>query len=161
MKYAEFLQIAGVINKSLGVVPLLFGSLGLERRLNKSFHADDIDILIPESVLINEWDKLIVLMEEEGYHLVSTEEHEFKKSDVKIAFAMLEGLSPFAGIDISRIPIVSDGGVSFMLLELPDYLKVYEASLKDSYRINVKNKQDQMKIDVIKEVLNRIERNVT
>ncbi len=155
MKYVEFLHIAGLINERFGVIPLLFGSLGLEVRLQKCLNADDIDVLIPEKVIDDEWDKLVDLMTSEGYLLIDIEEHEFKKSDIKIAFADLEGLTPFAGIDISRIPVVSDTGASYLLLDLPDYLSVYEASLKDSYRINVKNKQDQIKIDIIKSVLDQ------
>ncbi|MBQ7434049.1 MAG: hypothetical protein IJV50_11430 [Lachnospiraceae bacterium] len=151
MKYSEFLHIAGIINEELLVIPLLFGSLGLERRLKRSLNADDIDVLISERFLKTDWDKLKHLMENEGYLLVDEEEHEFRKDDICIAFADIEGLMPFAGIDISRIPEVADHGVRYLLLELPDYLKVYEASLKDSYRKDVKNKQDQSKIDLIKE----------
>ena len=153
MKYAEFLHIAGLLNAKLGVVPCLFGSLGLERRLHKHLNADDIDVLIPEKVFNETWDKLVDLMTKEGYTLVDVEEHEFKKADVRMAFANLEGLRPFAGVDSSRIPIVSEGGIRYLLLELSDYLKVYEASLQDGYRITVKNKQDQKKIDMIKEAL--------
>lgn len=155
MKYTEFLHITDLIKKEFSVTPLLFGSLGLERRLHNNLSVDDIDILIPEVLLNDQWDKLVALMAEEDYLIVNIEEHEFKKSDIKIAFASLEGLSSFAGIDISQIPIVSDNGVDYLLLELSDYLKVYEASLKDGYRIQVKNKQDQIKIDLIRTALNR------
>ena len=48
MKYAEFLRVASLLNRELGVTPLLFGSLGLERRLHMDLNADDIDVLIPE-----------------------------------------------------------------------------------------------------------------
>ena len=153
MKYKEFLRIAGLLNQKFGITPLLFGSLGLERRLRKSLNADDIDVLIPERILRDEWERLIRLMTEEGYVLVDLREHEFQKADFKIAFAVLEGLTPFAGIDLREIPVVTDNGVRFLLLGLPDYLKVYEASLKDGYRIHVKNKQDQRKTDLIREAL--------
>ena len=65
----------------------------------------------------------------------------------------MEDLEPFAGVDIQRIPLIRENGTSYYLLELPDYLKVYEASSRDGYRKNVKNKQDQQKINLIRKAL--------
>ena len=73
MKYSEFLHIAGLLNVQLSVCPLLYGSLGLEKRLSVDLNAD--------------------------------------------------------------------------------YLKVYEASSKDGYRKNIKNKQDNIKISLIRKAL--------
>ena len=153
MKYSEFLRVALVLNRRLQITPLLFGSLGLERRLNTSLSANDIDVLIPERLIKDDWETLLKLMEAEGYVLVNPEEHEFDRHGIHIAFAGIEDLKPFAGIDISGIPVISENGASFYLLELSDYLKVYTASSKDGYRKNVKNKQDQNKIEIIKQAL--------
>ena len=49
VKKKEFLYVAESLNKKLDIVPLLFGSLGLEQRLHTNLNADDIDILIPEA----------------------------------------------------------------------------------------------------------------
>ena len=75
MKYFEFLHIASLINQILDTTPLLFGSLGLEKRLNKSLNADDIDVLIPEKILTLYWEKLIEVMEHDGYHLCNVKVH--------------------------------------------------------------------------------------
>lgn len=40
--YKEFLKIAEKLN-NIGIVPLLFGSLGLEQRLDTPLNPDDID----------------------------------------------------------------------------------------------------------------------
>ena len=159
MKYALFLQTARLLNEQMHIKPLLFGSLGLERRLGTDLHADDIDVLIPERFLDSEWDKLFSLMNGEGWRLYDEEEHAFKKDGVSLAFASLENLEPFAGVHICAIPTVNDGGADYMLLGPEDYLKVYQASSKDGYRRDVKNKQDSEKIKLIKEVLNKTERN--
>lgn len=151
MKYSVFLHIARELNHRLQITPLLFGSLGLERRLKTSLNADDIDVLIPEKFIHDGWKALVKLMEEEGYVVVNTEEHEFERSGVRIAFAGIESLKPFAGIEIAGIPLLSENGASFYLPELSDFLKVYTASSKDGYRKNVKNKQDQNKIELIKQ----------
>lgn len=47
MKYKVFLKIARRLNE-MGIVPLLFGSLGLEQRLGADLQAEDIDILVPQ-----------------------------------------------------------------------------------------------------------------
>ncbi|MBR4038626.1 MAG: hypothetical protein IKJ11_00840 [Clostridia bacterium] len=153
MKKAEFLGIAVMLNRAFGVVPLLYGSLGLEIRLGMSLNADDVDILIPETVLFGEWDRLVSLMEKNGYRLCDAHEHAFEKSGVSAAFASLENLRPFAGVDIDAIPVIREAGVSYLLLELPDYLKVYLASAQDGYRKNVKNKQDEQKIRMIRSAI--------
>lgn len=47
----KFLHIAGLLNEQLSTTPLLYGSLGLERRLSADLNADDIDVLILEKFL--------------------------------------------------------------------------------------------------------------
>ena len=154
MKYYEFLHIAGLFIDRLHVKPLLFGSLGLEIRLGVSLNADDIDILIPKRYLYAVWSKVMDLMIADGYALSNAEEHEFVKGSIRVAYAAIEDLKPFAGVDITSIPEVRDDGVIYLLLELPEYLKVYEASSKDGYRRDVKNKQDQKKIELIQRAMN-------
>ena len=105
MKYSEFLHIAALLNGKLSVCPLLYGSLGLEQRLCTDLHADDIDVLIPEKYLHDEWHTLISLMDADGYRLADEHEHAFDNGSVTVAFASIEDLVPFAGIDISAIPI--------------------------------------------------------
>lgn len=151
--YKSFLHIAGLLNEQLSVTPLLYGSLGLERRLSADMNADDIDVLIPEKCLHDGWHRLVSLMEADGYCLIDEHEHEFRKGDVSVAYASLEDLTPFAGVDISALPVTEDAGVRFLLLDLPDYLKVYTASSKDGYRKDVKNKQDSAKIALIRKAL--------
>ena len=151
--YSVFLHIVNLLNEQLSVYPLLYGSLGLGKRLSADLNADDVDVLIPEKYIKSEWDKLISIMNAAGYCLADEHEHEFSNGNITIAFAALESLTSFAGIDISTIPIVEDEGNRFLLLELSDYLKVYEASSKDGYRKNVKNKQDNIKISLIKKAL--------
>lgn len=155
MKKKLFLQIAKNLNETLGVVPLLFGSLGLEQRLGEKLNADDIDMLIPEEYLDEKWDKLIGVMSSLGYSLYDVHEHAFEKDGVSAAFASIENLVPFAGVDITRIPVVNENGVRYYLLGLEDYLKVYTASSKDGYRRDTKNKNDTEKIELIKRALEK------
>lgn len=157
VKKKEFLYIAGLLNKQLHIVPLLFGSLGLEQRLHTDLDADDIDVLVPEVFLNEEWDRIAAIMNHHGYVLYDLHEHAFEKSGLSFAFASIESLTPFAGVDPARIPIVEETGVRYYLLNLQDYLKVYTASSKDGYRKNVKNKRDEQKIALISEALRKKE----
>lgn len=151
----KFLHIAKALNENLNVVPLLFGSLGLEQRLGTNLNADDIDVLIPEKFLNGGWGSIVTVMSENGYTLYDVHEHAFEKNGSSVAFASIESLTPFAGVDVEKIPVIEESGTRYMLLDLQDYLKVYTASLKDGYRKNVKNKNDQQKIDLINQALNK------
>lgn len=155
MKKKEFLNISKLFNEKLNVAPLLFGSLGLEQRLGIDLNADDVDALIPEVFLGEKWDSVMELMRSSGYELYDLHEHAFEKSGLSVAFAGLESLAPFAGIDIEKIPTVEEDGIRYRLLDLEDYLKVYTASSKDGYRKQVKNKKDGEKIELIKKALEK------
>ena len=153
-KHAEFLRLAALLNGAMDVQPLLFGSLGLEKRLGADLKADDIDILVPEALLSGTgWARLAALMRGAGYALYDEHEHAFLREGVSAAFASIEGLTPFAGVDVKAIPFLEEGGVRYRLLTLADYLKVYTASSKDGYRKDVKNKKDEEKIALIKRAM--------
>lgn len=153
----EFLCIAKTLNKKLDIVPLLFGSLGLEQRLHTNLNADDIDILIPEVFLHDKWESIVEVMNNDGYALYDLHEHAFERSGLSIAFASIEDLTPFAGVDLTGIPIIEETGVRYYLLDLQDYLKVYKASSKDGYRKNFKNKKDEEKIELINKAIEKTE----
>ncbi|MBO5065085.1 MAG: hypothetical protein J6D06_03125 [Clostridia bacterium] len=53
-KFSNFLQNAEMINEKFNIVPLLYGSLGLEVLTKSSLNADDIDILIPQVFITGE-----------------------------------------------------------------------------------------------------------
>ena len=154
-KQALFLENAALLARVFGIEPLLYGSLGLEYRIGTALQADDIDILIPESFLAEGWDVFRKTMEEQGYRLTDLWEHTFVKDGVAFSYAKMEELETFAGISPTQIESVRAEGVSFKLLTLPQYLKVYAASAQDGYRAAVRNKKDTEKIALIREVLKK------
>ena len=145
-----FLNNAKLISDRFSIVPLLYGSLGLEYLTGEDLQADDIDILIPKTFLLNGWDEVRSMLEYDGYVRVDEHEHTFEKDGVQFSYAQIEELEPFAGIPVSEIETVESEEAQFKLLSLPQYLKVYTASSHDGYRMNVKNKQDTEKIDLIR-----------
>ncbi len=146
-KYKLFLKNAQLLFYEFGIKPLLYGSLGLEVLLQKDLLSDDIDILIPNSVLYDNWEYFKTFLESNGYILIDLHEHTFVKDSVKYSYACIEGLNDFAGIDSLY------ENDYYLSMTLYDFLKVYEASLKDGYRQDKKNKKDNEKIEIIKSAI--------
>ncbi|MBR6620235.1 MAG: hypothetical protein IKK85_07820 [Clostridia bacterium] len=153
-KFELFLKNAELLNNGFEILPLLYGSLGLEVLTNSSLNADDIDILIPQVFVTgNRWAEFKDFLKNNGYTLVDEHEHTFVKNGVEYSYAAIEGLKGFAGIDINCLEIRIESKAKFMLLSLEQYLRVYEKSALDGYRMNVKEKQDKQKIELIHSII--------
>ena len=149
-KYLKFLLNARELNEKFNITPLLYGSLGLEILSDSSLNADDIDILIPEVYVKGEkWIDFKAYLESNGYVLIDEHEHTFRKSNTDFSYASIENLKEFAGIDIGDIGKKQDNDADYLLLSLEQYLRVYEKSSQDGYRVNKKEKQDNAKIKFI------------
>ncbi|WP_425671577.1 hypothetical protein [Bacillus subtilis] len=151
--YNEFINIAKIFNKELDIIPLLYGSLGLEKVTGLDFSPEDIDLLIPLIFLEEKWEKLKKVMELHGYKMVDLHEHEFKKTNTKIGIAYIEDLKPFADVDYNNLEVFEDGGAKYHLLTIDDYLKVYKKSLLDGYRRRKKNHKNQSKINILNKLI--------
>lgn len=151
--YKEFLTIAKLLNQQLEIVPVLYGSLGLEKVTKLNFSPQDIDILIPLSFLEEKWQLLQDVMDQLGYTMVNFQEHEFLKNDIKIGFAFTEDLLAFADVDYKNLKVIDDNGSRYYLLTISDYIKVYTRSLQDGYRRNKNNNKDLNKIEILNEIV--------
>jgi len=149
-KLQLFLENARRLNKRFGITPLLYGSVGLEYITGTNLSADDIDILIPKAYLLKKWEDFRKYMETIGYVLTDEHEHTFEKDSVSYSYASIEELEAFAGITVSDIKTEKRGGTGFMILSAEQYLQVYKSSATDGYRLNVKEKKDLEKIELIK-----------
>lgn len=150
MKKLLFFENAKLLADKFGIKPLLYGSLGLEYITGKNLNSDDIDILIPDIFVKERWDEFRNVLTENDYVLVDEHEHTFLKNGVCYSYAAFEELESFAQINLSDIECKCEYGVQFKVLSLEQYLKVYTASSKDGYRINVRQKKDADKILFIK-----------
>ncbi len=146
MKVTMFFENAKLIYNRFGIVPLLYGSLGLEYITNENLNSDDIDILIPNRFINEKWDCFKGFLTEVGYILIDEHEHTFQKNGICYSYASFEELESFAKINLSDIECRINCDVPFKVLSLEQYLKVYMASSKDGYRINVREKKDADKI---------------
>lgn len=148
-----FFENARLLNRELDIIPLMYGSLGLQYLAGDEITADDIDILIPESYVGEKWRELRNMLEARGYILTDGHEHTFEKDGVEYSYAGIESLGDFAGTDIADIPEKNVVGARFRLLTLEQYLRVYRASSRDGYRVNVRQKKDAEKIAYIERLM--------
>ena len=81
----------------------MYGSLGLEYITGESLNADDIDILIAETILKEHWYDFKSILTKNGYVLCDKHEHTFRKNNVFYSYASIEELESFAGISLSEI----------------------------------------------------------
>ena len=151
MKEILFFENAKKLSEEFEIVPLLYGSVGLEYLTKENLGSDDIDVLVPEIFIKERWNEFKTFLENFGYVLFDEKEHTFEKNGVYYSYAKIDDLCDFAGIEISDIETREKNGVCFKILSLEQYLKVYLASAKDGYRINTRKKKDFEKIEFIKE----------
>lgn len=152
-KFNLFLENARLLSDKFGIVPLLYGSLGLEYLTGDDLGADDIDILVPRVFITERWHELKTLLETHGYVLTDEREHTFVRDGVAYSYADIEDLKSFAGISTEDIEEREVDGIRFLLLSLEMYLKVYKKSVQDGYRVNVRQKKDAEKIRFIESKL--------
>ena len=152
-KFNLFLENARLLSDKLGIIPLLYGSLGLEHLTSEALGADDIDILIPRVFITERWQEFKSVLEPQGYVLTDAHEHTFVRDGVACSYADIEDLESFAGIRAEDIKMREVNGVRFLLLSLEQYLAVYKRSSMDGYRVNVRQKKDADKIKFIESKL--------
>ena len=151
-KFKNFLENAKLLNGRFRIVPLLYGSLGLEQITEANLHSNDINILIPEEFLGDNWLPFIEFLEEQGYTLVDENSHTFIKEDIEYSYAPIEELKTFASIDPRDIGIYEKSGVRYKSLSLDQYLTVYQKSQEKYHNENIQDKkeQDEEKVSFIK-----------
>lgn len=152
-KFNLFIENARLLSDKFNIVPLLYGSLGLEYLTGDALGSDDIDILVPRVFITDRWQEFKAGLEEHGYVLADEHEHTFVRDGVAYSYADIEDLESFAGIHAEDIEMHEVDGVRFMLLTLEQYLAVYQKSSKDGYRVNVRQKKDADKIRFIESKL--------
>ena len=152
-KFNLFLENARLLSDKFDIVPLLYGSLGLEYLTGDDLGADDIDILVPRVFITERWHEFKALLEAQGYVLADEREHTFVRDGVAYSYADIEDLESFAGINTEDIEMHEVDGIRFLLLSLEQYLAVYKQSSKDGYRVNVRQKKDADKIKFIESKL--------
>lgn len=155
-KFDDFLWVTKLLN-DFGIKPVLYGSLGLYRIINPLGPADDIDILVPEVYLKRGWSEFRGYLESNGFRMDDEHEHEFSHPKIEgfVAFGSIEGSQTHSGLKMDDARLTTLGGVSFYELTPFQFLRAYQASLKDNYRQERKNGADEQKIKALEEYLGK------
>lgn len=160
-KFNEFIKIAKKLN-DIEIIPLLMGSVGLEVVTGKSWDAQDLDIHVPgdkrgwevpPELNIHNWNDIVNIMNSMEYSLINLHEHEFSKEGLSVEFGIIDTLPSFAGVQLEDLEVHKMGELKYYLLNLEQYLSVYESSSNDSYRADNNNNKDIRKIDALKSMI--------
>jgi len=152
-KFKIFLEVTKSLNSSFHVTPILFGSLGLSKILNKSIQLNDIDILIPENLITKKWGELVDSMKNLNFELKDTKEHEFIRDLQIVNFGKEEDVFQKVGIDPRKLTITKFHQAEFKELSAEKFLQVYRLMLRDDYRQEKRGDSDKQKIALIEKFL--------
>ena len=159
-----FYDLTRKLNRKFSIIPMLHGSLGLQMLVDDELNPDDIDICIPQHLyrISERWDDLLNFMQSEGYELTDLHERCFRKGDIELEFAAIDGkgceipsMEEFAEFDIRDCPIFEVDGAFYRNLTLEQYLAAYLSSQDDEYRKEKTNDKDNPKIEAIRRVLEK------
>jgi hypothetical protein len=109
--FQEFTHICGILNKKLEIIPILYSSVGLKQFLGQELYPDDIDLLIPQKYLEEEWNILKEEMERDGYILRDVDEHEFLKFENRVMFAKENILLNDLFVDYENLNEIESNGI--------------------------------------------------
>jgi len=145
----EFLlQIIKVL-KGKNITPVIYGSFGVSNYLGNFKIFEDIDILIDDDFVKNKWPEFKKLMEMNGFILIDVKEYEFEFGSKKVGFASKDILIRDQIInDYSELVKYKD--TNAYTLTPKSFLRAYQFSLRDGYRIDTRGKKDQDVIDRLK-----------
>lgn len=138
------------------------GSLGLEKRTGRAWYARDIDIHVPgdsrgwavsDETRIYQREQIIEMMAQLGFDFVDSHEHEFIRNSMIVQFGVMDSFPSFIGCDLADVERVHEKGVVYLLPSCEKFLKIYQASSKDSYRNDKNNHKDFAKIAYLKNIL--------
>ena len=152
-KFEIFLKVAEELNHSLGIIPILYGSLGLYKIIGEHGKCNDIDILVPDEFVNGKWDELINLMKRMGFELKDEHEHEFIRDSEIVAFGRQDDLTKRIGLEPDNLKVSNVDNAKFKEFSVENYLLAYKFMLRDSYRQEKKGKTDQEKIAMIQKYL--------
>jgi len=129
-KFKTFLEISKQLNK-YGISPILYGSLGVAR-LIKVNDIDDIDIIVPDIWLTNNFLKFKKIMGDIGFKQDKDYPHEFNraKKEGHIGFELKSSLKKDLGVIPKAVRVTEINGIKFGELSAKDYLVIYKKVIR-------------------------------
>ena len=138
--------------RPIGISPILYGSVGVGVYLGDFKKFDDLDILIEDKWLGEDFPEFTRLLDENGFRLVDAKEHEFESEEkFKLNFSthgilIRDGIADLTTDTVST----SVNGIKIRTLTPTAFTKAYEFSVKDGYRKKTRGKKDAEVINKLK-----------
>ena len=139
-----FISITQKLHSS-GIMPVLFGSLGVAVLINKDIPIHDIDILVPDVWVKDAWPALVALMSDIGFKVHDISEHEFIKNNQQVAFA---GTSVLGDVLLALQDLLQweTNGQHYYLPTARQFLAIYTYSRNDGYRLEKRNDEEKIRL---------------
>lgn len=147
-KFKTFLEIAKALNRK-GIMPILYGSLGLYRIVGELDEIGDVDVTIQNKYLEDKFPELMEIMAGIGYSQDKKYPHEFTKGEGQIGFELESELLEDTGVKIEELKTSKIDGVEFKELEPKHYLIIYRKTLD---RWNEKVDKIKRKIEALEKI---------
>jgi len=152
-KLIIFQEVARALNRA-NIIPILFGSLGLYKAINKlERRINDIDILVPDEFVKEKWNELNGTMKQLDFILKDEGEHEFERDGELVAFGKTNDLINLARVYPKDLEVIEENDAKFKKLSPEQYLMCYKYMLRDDYRQEKRGNADKEKIKLIEDYL--------
>lgn len=136
----EFLKIVIELNK-LNIIPLLLGSLGLEKVTNRSWQASDIDIyLIDEEILDYRYEDIQKILIDRNYVKSLDSYRTYIKDNFEVEYKSFLDFQKLVKIDKEKLNLIRKEGVQYYLPTLEQFIEIYSSSVRDPKRKEKKEK---------------------
>lgn len=127
----EFLKIVIELNK-LNIIPLLLGSLGLEKVTNRSWQASDIDIyLIDEEILDHRYEDIQKILIDRNYVKSLDSYRSYIKDNFEVEYKSFLDFQKLVKIDKEKLNLIKKEGVLYYLPTIEQFIEIYSSSARD------------------------------
>lgn len=145
----EFLKIVIELNK-LNIIPLLLGSLGLEKVTNRSWQASDIDIyLIDEEILDYRYEDIQKILFDRNYVKSLDSYRTYIKDNFEVEYKSFLDFQKLVKIDKEKLNLIKKEGVLYYLPTIEQLIEIYSSSARDPKR-KEKMQKDSEKLEYLK-----------
>ncbi len=142
--YEVLAEVNRLIDSRFHILPIVYGSLGVELALSKDYDAHDIDIILPDAIA--ESDDLKILLRKAGFRRVEKPYLAYKKHGFEIEIATWSYWVKAAGlVELPPLSVIKDDH-TFNVLALKNQWLLYKYLVYYNLRSDIKRERDRLKL---------------
>jgi hypothetical protein len=139
-------ETVAILNEILGIKPILFASFATEKVMGRSYHAHDIDLLIPVPTTTQK-EALIQEFAEHGFSYLDQYVGTFTKDGIDVELSDRDVWFKFCGFETKSLYEISGATFSYDLMGAENLLRLYRFLLTYPKRDPKKFPKDRIKIN--------------